>query len=221
MWNVRNAGRAGKEPLEAGEMEVGTARGRPPSPGQQRRLLPWEEKELGRRPRRPKATWVWRVSRSSETKSARWRRGAPTVTDRNYQTMQPFLDQAALEVLDFDPCVRSVTRGATQPKGRKGRRPGRKRSPEAQRGGRIADANQPIQILHHPEKQVAVADLRRNHQANRHEAVCETRMDNPSPREACVGLPSRPRRAEKRKNGEASAWMRVGRIWIVRALDGS
>ena len=77
-----------------------------------------------------------------------------------------------------------------------------------------------IQILHHPEKQVAVADLRRNHQANRHEAVCETRMDNPSAREACVGLPSRPRRAEKRKNGEASAWMRVGRIWIVRAFDG-
>ena len=166
---------------------------------------PGRKKELGRRPRRPKATGMWRVSESSETKSARWRRGAPTVTDWNYQTMQPFLDQAALEVLDFDPCVRSVTQGATPPKGRRGRRPGRKRSPEAQRGGRIADANQPIQILHHPEKQVAVADLRRNHQANRHEAVCETRMDNPSPREACVGLPSRPTWAESRERGEQRA----------------
>ena len=55
----------------------------------------------------------------------------------------------------------------------------------------------------HPGKQVAVADPGRNHQANRHEAVCEMRMDNPSPREACVGLPSRPTWAEKRKNGEA------------------
>ena len=89
------------------------------------------------------------------------------------------------------------------------------------RFGGIVDAIPPAQILHHPGKQVAVADPGRNHQANRHEAVCEMRMDNPSPREACVGLPSRPPWAEKRKNGEASAWMRVGRIWIVRALDGS
>ena len=105
-----------------------------------------------------------------------------------------------------DPYERSVTRRATQPKGRKGRRPGRRErceSPEAQRFGGIVDAIPPAQILHHPEKQVAVADPGRNHQANRHEAVCEMRMDNPSPREACVGLPSRPTWAEKRKNGEA------------------
>ena len=141
VWNVRNAGRAGKEPLEAGEMEVGTARGRPPSPGQQRRLLPWEEKELGRRPRRPKATGLWRSSECSGTKSARWRRDAPTVTDWTYQTMQQ-RDAAAVKVLDLDPCERSVTQGAMPPKGRKGRRPGRKErweSPEAQRFGGIAD----------------------------------------------------------------------------------
>ena len=145
--------------------------------------------------------------RCSVTKSARWRRGAPTVTDGKYQTVQQ-PEAAAVKVLDLDPCERSVTRRATQPKGRKGRRPWRRErceSPKAQRCGGIVDAIPPAQILHHPEKQVAVADPGRNHHANRHEAVCEMRMDNPSPREACVGLPSRPTWAEKRKNGERQA----------------
>ena len=73
-----------------------------------------------------------------------------------------------MKVLDLDPCERSVTRRATLPKGRKGRRPGRRErceSPEAQRFGGIADTIPPAQILHHPEKQVAVADPGRNHHA--------------------------------------------------------
>ena len=81
----------------------------------------------------------------------------------------------------------------------------------------------PAQILHHPEKQVAVADPGENLQANRPEAVCERMWDNPSPREACVGLPSDSAcvgREEKEESQRTK--VRVGPIMIVRArYDGS
>ena len=146
-------GSSGEEPLEAAEMEDGTARGRPPSPGQQRRLLPWEEEELGRRPRSQEATGLWRSSGCSGTKSARWRRDAPTVTDWKNQTMRQ-RDAAAVKVLDLGPCLGTerepqghATEGKERPEAGKERALGVAGGATLRRD---CDAIPPAQILHHP-----------------------------------------------------------------------